>query len=177
MSATEAPSTAPTSESSTQDITFCSEDGLFFQVHRTNLDMHADRFPDADSTTSSPTNPIKLPESGDVLDLLFQYMYRQRQPDLATVPFKVLCGLAHAVEKYRVFPALEICKIHMRDAIPAHPLPVLVYAARYGHITLMDAAARESIGLPLEEVYATLGNDSKVLLAWVNYLLPLTIHN
>lgn len=55
-----------------------------------------------------------LSEKSATLEILFQYMYPQRQPDLEVVEFEVLKDLAEAAEKYQVFPALEVCKSYMR---------------------------------------------------------------
>jgi hypothetical protein len=46
-------------------------------------------------------------------------MHHQRQPDSSKFQFKVLSGLAEAVEKYMVFSAMarEVCKIRMKSVI------------------------------------------------------------
>jgi hypothetical protein len=48
-----------------------------------------------------------------VLSLFLQYVHHHRQPDLSRVPFTTLNELAEAVEKYDVYSATEICKVHM----------------------------------------------------------------
>ena len=57
---------------------------------------------------------VQLVEPAAVLELLFQYVYPQRHPNLQLVEFEVLNGLAEAVEKYQVYPALEHCKMFMQ---------------------------------------------------------------
>jgi hypothetical protein len=52
---------------------------------------------------------VPLTESAEVLELLLQFMYRQRQPNLRTIEFTTLAGLAEAAEKYEVFAAIDIC--------------------------------------------------------------------
>jgi hypothetical protein len=103
-------------------------------------------------------------------------MYPQPQPDLHTLPFPTLAALAEAVEKYMVYAALTVCRMRMecvaffcgyilfeealltvmwcgvcvnysRDAIPAHPLKVLLYALRHDHIALANESAQQSMGL------------------------------
>lgn len=97
---------------SDSDITIASSDGVLFKVHRRNLEMHSEGFPGEEMATLNEV--VNLTETSTTLELLFQYMYRQPQPDLEKVPFTVLAPLAEAAEKYRVFSAIEICKIYMR---------------------------------------------------------------
>lgn len=66
---------------------------------------------------SSLDEIVDLTEKASTLELLFQYMYRQPQPDLTEVPFENLAALAEAAEKYRVFAAMEVCKVHMKCAV------------------------------------------------------------
>jgi hypothetical protein len=58
--------------------------------------------------------PVELSETADVLDLLFQFMYPQPQPDLRNLDFTVLAALAEAAEKYMVYPALAPCRLQMK---------------------------------------------------------------
>ena len=60
---------------------------------------------------------IQLPEKSVILDLLFQFCYPERHPELDDLEFDVLAELAEAAEKYRVFSAISICKIAMRCTI------------------------------------------------------------
>lgn len=57
---------------------------------------------------------VRLPEDSDILELLFQFCYPERHPDLNDLEFAVLAKLAVAFEKYNVFSAIPICKIRMR---------------------------------------------------------------
>lgn len=56
---------------------------------------------------------VDLTEPAATLELLFQYMYPQRQPDLNEIDLPLLAELAEAVEKYQVYSAMDICKIFM----------------------------------------------------------------
>lgn len=107
------------------DITFLSSDKVYFWIHRNNLDTHSEGFSPPSSTSSPVREAVPLTETAAVLDLLFQFMYPQVQPDLHKVPFKTLAGLAEAAEKYQVYAALQLIKIHMMYAILAflHPRP------------------------------------------------------
>ena len=57
---------------------------------------------------------VLLPEDSDILELLFQFCYPDRHPDLNDLELAVLAKFAEAVEKYNVFSAIQICKIRMR---------------------------------------------------------------
>lgn len=94
-------------------MTFESHDGVFFKVHRKNLEAASEGFSPPEGTISGG-EPVLLAESGDTLELLFQYMYPQRHPDLRTREFRQLTALAEAVEKYQVYTAMEICYIRMQ---------------------------------------------------------------
>ena len=100
---------------SDSDITLQSSDGMLFQVHRKNLEVHSEGFAGADAISSLATEEIvPLSEDSAVLDLLLQYMYRQPQPDLRNVRFSTLEALAEAAEKYQVYSATTVCNIFMR---------------------------------------------------------------
>jgi hypothetical protein len=47
------------------------------------------------------------------LELLFQFVYPQRHPNLSDSPYEVVAPLAEAAEKYEVFAAMNICGIRM----------------------------------------------------------------
>jgi hypothetical protein len=96
------------------DITFKSCDGILFKVHRKYLDAHSEGFgPPNGCTTVEEDEIVTLSETAQVLELVFQYMYPMRQPDLKKVDFTTLVSLSETVEKYQVFSAMEICKVRM----------------------------------------------------------------
>ena len=104
------------------DVTFRSCDGTLFKVHRKNLETNSEGFsPPPD--TSSREEIVSLTENGDTLDLLFQYIYPQRQPDLTEIDFKQLAELAEAAEKYQVFSAMTICNVHMTYVASVRDIP------------------------------------------------------
>ncbi|KAF8149795.1 hypothetical protein K438DRAFT_1988708 [Mycena galopus ATCC 62051] len=146
------------------DMTVCSSDGVLFKVHHKHLEVHSDVFANASSATR-PENgdeTVHLEESSDVLDLLFQYMYRQPQPDLQLVPFSVFMGLAEAAEKYVVYSALPAVMIRIKDHITEHPLNALNFAAKHGHTELGNEAARLSVSLPISDAARILTPDTFV---------------
>ncbi|KAG5637524.1 hypothetical protein H0H81_004220 [Sphagnurus paluster] len=64
---------------------------------------------DADS---HPTVDVKC--SSVTLELLFQFMCWNKYPDIESLEFSHLNQLADAAEKYRVFPAMILCKMGMK---------------------------------------------------------------
>jgi hypothetical protein len=102
------------------DIVLRSSDNVQFKVHRKNLEMHSDVLAAAESISASSSRStvtlevVDLTESSEVLDVLFQFMYRQPSPALDKVSFEVLAGVAEAAEKYQVFNVIELCKVHMQ---------------------------------------------------------------
>ena len=93
--------------------TFYSKDGVLFYIKRSFIDAHARGFPPPPNTANPNATLYRLEESSSTLELLFQFMSPQRSPDLTAVDFEVLAALAEAAEKYEVFGAMEICRIHM----------------------------------------------------------------
>lgn len=96
------------------DICFESNDNVRFAIHLKNLEATTGAFPPSDLPTYGEV--VKLTESSKILDLLFQYIYPIQQPDISSLPFETLAGLAEAAEKYQVFPATFVCKIYMQYA-------------------------------------------------------------
>ena len=67
-----------------------------------------------DGTATAPSEEIiPLTEDAGTLDLLFQFMYPQKQPDLREIGTETLIELAEAAEKYQVFAAMETCSRQM----------------------------------------------------------------
>jgi hypothetical protein len=94
------------------DVTFESCNKALFKVHRKNLECTSEGFAFPDGTVSTAAQ-VPLSETAEVLELLFQYMYPQRAPDLKTIEFKVMVGVAEAAEKYQVYAAMELCNHYM----------------------------------------------------------------
>ncbi|KAK7057843.1 hypothetical protein R3P38DRAFT_3169349 [Favolaschia claudopus] len=157
------------------DMTILSCDGVIFKVHHKHLEVHSDVFAAAENATcnagihSNPENDevVELSESSAVLDLLFQYMYRQPQPDLRSVAFPEFAALAEAVEKYVVYSAMPAIAIQMKESVTEYPLQVLNYASRHSHKALAAEAARLSLGLSLSQAVSILSPD--VLVQWATF--------
>nr|GAT54404.1 predicted protein [Mycena chlorophos] len=152
------------------DICFRSSDNTLFRIHSKNLETHAEGFPPtafsaasnsrlapniAGSSSSDPAagmEVVELTERAETLELLFQFIYPQRQPDLTTLAFPVLADLAEAAEKYQVFAALDICRIFMGNGLQDNALTVLNYAVRHDYLEIADEAAPLTVSLPLDEI-------------------------
>jgi hypothetical protein len=57
---------------------------------------------------------VQLPETSTILNLLFRFCYPECRPDLGRLPFDILTGFAEAVEKYKVFSAIGVCRFGMK---------------------------------------------------------------
>ncbi|KAJ7928735.1 hypothetical protein B0H13DRAFT_2181996 [Mycena leptocephala] len=136
------------------DIAFRSSDQIIFRVHIKNLETHSDGFPPSAFCTPGSAEVVDLTEPAATLDLLFQYMYPQRQPDLNEVELPLLANLAEAAEKYQVYSAMDIAKIFMGNGLQDNPLTILNYAVRHDYLDIADEAAPLTVSLPLEEVGA-----------------------
>ncbi|TFY63923.1 hypothetical protein EVJ58_g2972 [Rhodofomes roseus] len=143
------------------DILLSSCDGVQFKLHRQNLHMHSEIFPGEDVHAGDEI--VYLSEDSATLDLLFQYMYRQPQPDLLHVEFEQLAKLAEAAEKYRVFAAMEICKVFMRSSLSSGKDPVIIlgYAARHGYQELCAEAAPLTLNVSARDALDHLVLDLK----------------
>jgi hypothetical protein len=62
---------------------------------------------------------VQLSEDSTSLELLFQFCYPERHPDLETLRYPILARLTKAVEKYNVFSAILIGRIRMRYVLSA----------------------------------------------------------
>ncbi|KAG6838120.1 hypothetical protein H0H87_003939, partial [Tephrocybe sp. NHM501043] len=78
-------------------------DGVQFSIHRKNLETHAAGFPPSEFKTLDEI--VYLTEDAGTLELLFQFIYPQRLPDVNAMSFEVVLPLAEAAEKYEVFSA------------------------------------------------------------------------
>jgi hypothetical protein len=57
---------------------------------------------------------VHLPETSTILDVLFQFCYPERHPELNHLAFDILAEFSKAAEKYKVFSATDICRIRMK---------------------------------------------------------------
>ncbi|KAF8191585.1 hypothetical protein K438DRAFT_1591258, partial [Mycena galopus ATCC 62051] len=151
------------------DIAFRSSDQVIFRIHIKNLETHSDGFPPSAFCAPGSDEVVDLSEPAATLELLFQYIYPQRQPDLNEVELPQLAQLAEAAEKYQVYSALEICKIFMGNGLQEDPLTVLNYAVRHGYRDIADEAAPLTVSLPLDEIGAHMYQTYMGSWVWTNH--------
>ncbi|KII91407.1 hypothetical protein PLICRDRAFT_38160 [Plicaturopsis crispa FD-325 SS-3] len=130
------------------DVTLRSRDKVRFLVHHRNVSATSESLAALEIQSVLKGDVTDLPESSEVLDILLQYMYPQRQPDLQSVSMSILKEVAEAAEKYEVFSAMEIAKLHMRKRLstPGGPVwDILDYSTKHGYAEIMDEAARKAM--------------------------------
>ncbi|KZP11901.1 hypothetical protein FIBSPDRAFT_173097 [Athelia psychrophila] len=156
------------------DVTFESYDHILFRVHKKNLESTSEGFSPPSGTTTS-NEIVQLSERSEVLDLLFQYAYPQRPPDLTSIPFEVFADLAEAAEKYQMFGAMEFCRLLMKAAYNDHPFEVLLYSTRHGYPELMTLAQRRALKLSPADAFKLFPPASYI--AFLSYAdaLPFTM--
>jgi hypothetical protein len=49
-------------------------------------------------------------EPSSILEIVFQFMYPRRQPNIKDLGFQTILAVADAVEKYKVFAAMNLCE-------------------------------------------------------------------
>ncbi|KZP16107.1 hypothetical protein FIBSPDRAFT_794853 [Athelia psychrophila] len=148
------------------DITFRSCDGILFKVHRKNLESCSEGFSPPDGTIAE-AEVVSLTEDGATLELLFQYMYPQRHPDLRKIQFEQLAELSEAAEKYQVYTAMETCHDRMEEAHSQHPFEVMMYAMKHGYADLMDKS--ELLALEVSPTTAFDSFKPEAYIAWTRY--------
>ncbi|KAH6896190.1 hypothetical protein BKA70DRAFT_762268 [Coprinopsis sp. MPI-PUGE-AT-0042] len=166
---------SPTFNDQDADIVFLSSDEpgpVRFHIHSTNLKVSTGAFPPltmgaGDMVGLTVDEPVKLSEPASVLEVLFAFMYPRLHPELKDTPFEELVAIAEAVEKYQVYPAISLCKIRMGGFLREQPVEVGSWAARHGHIAILDEAAPLMISLPLVKALQVL--PSHLILPWAEY--------
>lgn len=134
-------------------------------------------------TSSSKEEIVKLTESGETLELLFQYMYPQRRPEIKKIGFKQLEALAEAAEKYQVFSAMDVCQWRLacvvmksqritwpqeyyREIYAKHPLEVLCFAMKHGYSDLATLTEKKALELSPTVAFERLPLPAYI--AWVS---------
>ncbi|ESK89083.1 hypothetical protein Moror_5316 [Moniliophthora roreri MCA 2997] len=153
----------------TSNITLQSSDKVLFRIHRVNLEMHSQVFADAASSTVGTVDNevVALSESSAVLEVMLQYMYLQRQPDLRRLEFEIMKDLAEAVEKYQIYSAMGVCSQRMRECIPEHPIDVLLYAVRHKYPDIANESAEATLGMSPYSMLSRLPQG--LFAAWTEY--------
>jgi len=53
---------------------------------------------------------LRFDEPSGILEIVFQFVYPRRQPSLKDLDFQTIAAIADAVEKYKVFAAMNLCE-------------------------------------------------------------------
>ncbi|TFK67444.1 hypothetical protein BDN72DRAFT_770637, partial [Pluteus cervinus] len=139
------------------DVVIRSSDGQLHGTHSKNLEMYSGGFPPASLADPNQINTIELTETSEIVTLMLKYVHNQRQPDSEKIKFRVMKDLAEAVEKYQIYSAMEVCKLHMKNSASLYPLDVLAWATRHDYMGIADLAAPRTLGLALKKVGHALG--------------------
>ncbi|KAL0958270.1 hypothetical protein HGRIS_000422 [Hohenbuehelia grisea] len=141
------------------DLIIRSSDGILFKVHRQNLAAHSEAFFSASlisSTSTDESGPteaatskgisqediVEFTEDSKTLDLLLQFMYRQRQPNITNLKYSQLMALAEAAEKYEVYAAMGTCvAVFESKFIDSNSLGIFKFARKHGYPNLVDKTA------------------------------------
>ena len=132
---------------------------------------------------------ISLPDKSFTLDLLFQFIYPLRRPDLKPLKFDTVRLLTICAEQYGVYAARVICKEYMRsgsrmvlwtrclsfdskrETLPQEARFILIYAAKHRYYDILDVATPLVIDQPLKHILADMPKDC--ILPWVNTICSL----
>ncbi|KAF8056511.1 hypothetical protein FPV67DRAFT_1530209 [Lyophyllum atratum] len=147
------------------DVTFESSDKVLIHIHRKNLETAAGGFPPSGFATHGQIVP--LTEDAATLELLFQFIYPVRHPDLEDAGIEILGPLAEAAEKYEMFSLMNICKMCMRRLLPEHPVEVANYASKHGYIDILVQAAQFLLDIPLDKLARSL--SAQLVIPWISY--------
>ena len=96
------------------DLIVQSSDGVVFHLHRKNFEVCTDgAFPglhDSANGSTAAEKILRLDEPSSILEIVFQFVYPRRQPSLKDLDFQTISAIADAVEKYKVFAAMNLCE-------------------------------------------------------------------
>ncbi|KJA23514.1 hypothetical protein HYPSUDRAFT_579476 [Hypholoma sublateritium FD-334 SS-4] len=142
------------------DISVISSDNVLFRLHRTNIEVQAGGF--------TPINQQRLPEPAHVLVILFQFLYPQRHPKLTNTRFETVQALATAAERYKIFSAMHISQVRLREFLPQCAKEILKYAIEFDYLDLVDETALLCARSPVCDMLIDLPSQ-----VWVPWLIRL----
>jgi len=97
------------------DVVLRSREGKTFGAHTAFLARYSGAFPRPDMITSTdPLETVDLDERSEVIKLILQFTHPdERPPETQDVPGDVMLEFAEAVEKFIIFPAMEVCNLRL----------------------------------------------------------------
>lgn len=147
------------------DVTFSAVDGTLFHLQRKYLETNTGAFPGAEFETRGEIT--HLTEPSEVLEVLFQFIYPRRHPDIEELEFPLLAAVAEAAEKYEVFSGMSECKTRMRAFLPKHAAEILAHASRHDYPKLIQEAAPHLVRTDTADVVEHL--PSAYIVPWIRY--------
>ncbi|KAJ3976108.1 hypothetical protein EV361DRAFT_945520 [Lentinula raphanica] len=102
------------------DVIIKSSDDVYFHLHKKNIECVARAFPHIE-TPSGLDNAVCLPETANILEMLFTCIYPRPMPALDELDWNTFMLLAEAAEKYKVFVLTHVCRLHMKDILSPTP--------------------------------------------------------
>ncbi|KAJ8074510.1 hypothetical protein PM082_015411 [Marasmius tenuissimus] len=154
------------------DVILRSSDNKRFGGHSATLGSFSLGFPAPGSTTEgAEIEDVSLSESSAVLELLLKFLHPNLpQPDVTQLQMSTLEELSEAVEKYQVYPAMQVCKLVMKTTIEDHPVAVLKYALKHGYAKLGEIAMLYTLDMPLVDIYSKMKDvDPRFFGFWALY--------
>ncbi|ESK88151.1 hypothetical protein Moror_5572 [Moniliophthora roreri MCA 2997] len=142
-----------------------ASDGKRFAAHAELLDLYSSCFPPAECVQG--IEETDLSESAEILDMLLRFMHPHPQPDITNLPRPTLEDLAEAVEKYQIYPAMQVCKNEMRRTVYDRPVEVLKYSMKHSYKDLRDEAVFYTVETPIEIVWNIMKDSNPIFFcAW-----------
>ncbi|KAG6827492.1 hypothetical protein H0H92_011568 [Tricholoma furcatifolium] len=132
------------------DVAFRSSDGVIFKLHSANLNTATENLVVRRGTKL--IEPVALDDKSDALTTLFQFVYPALHPDLEGLDFPRLLSIATAAEKYRIYSAMNVCKIQIKHTLPQHSREIVYYGMSFRYHDIVDIAAPLVISIPLKDL-------------------------
>ncbi|KAE9392501.1 hypothetical protein BT96DRAFT_1023542 [Gymnopus androsaceus JB14] len=133
------------------DVVICSSDNVRFHLHKRNLECTTQGFPPADTPTNGEV--VVLSETAATLEILFQFIYPRRYPDLGELESDSLFLVAEAAEKYGVSAAMYGCQFALRKILASKPKDILNFAAKHDYPSLIVELPQDfKVNTPLSEL-------------------------
>jgi len=149
----------PDFNASDADVVIQSSDGVRFHLHRANLNFSTGAFPGTEFKTEGEV--VILTEPENVLQILFQFVYPRRHPNLKDQGFETVAAIAEAAGKYEVFPAINTCVDRLIQLLPTHVEELLLLGMKHDFMELINEAA---LHIPLSQIVST---AEKMPVSWV----------
>ncbi|KIM44434.1 hypothetical protein M413DRAFT_442416 [Hebeloma cylindrosporum] len=156
------------------DLVAQSSDGVVFHLHRKNLELYTDgAFPGLHnsvnrSSSRAESQIVRLDELSLILEIVFQFLYPRRQPSLKGLDFQTISAVADAVEKYRVFSAMNLCEEALTGYLEDQSMSIFLHALRYRRVNLANQSAVYLSRKPLLSVLDSI--PPAITIPWLRYL-------